>query len=227
MLLRSGGADKLARLKVPKVLPRLVRIPDPADPDVTRFVWLEDLITAHLHELFPGHQAIEAYPFHLTRDSDIEIDDDEDAHDLLATMRELLSERTFGSVVRLMVDTRMPVAVVNWLLAQLGATERELYVTEGPLALEDMMELLRLDRPDLKDPPFTPSTLGGNPDERRLGRARYLRSHTRAGCAHSPPVPELRHLHGLPQSGIDRSGCGCDQTDPLSDRQRLTPHSRH
>ncbi len=164
VLLRSGGADKLARIKLPRVLPRLVRVPETADPNVCRFVWLEDLITAHLHELFPGHQAIEAYPFHLTRDSDIEIDDDDDAHDLMATMRELLSERTFGSVVRLMVDTRMPTSVVTWLLDQLGATDRELYVTEGPLALEDMIELLRLDRPDLKDPPFTPSTLGGNPD---------------------------------------------------------------
>ncbi len=164
VLLRSAGADKLARVKLPRVLPRLVRVPEPADPDVYRFVWLEDLIAAHLHELFPGHQAIEAYPFHLTRDSDIEIDDDEDAHDLLATMRELLSERTFGSVVRLMVDTRMPASVVNWLLDQLGATDRELYVTDGPLAAEDMIELLRIDRPDLKDPPFQPSTLGGNPE---------------------------------------------------------------
>jgi polyphosphate kinase len=169
VLLRSGGADKLARIKLPKVLPRLVRVPEQVDPDVIRFVWLEDLITAHLPELFPGHQAIEAYPFHLTRDSDIEIDDDEDAHDLLATMRELLSERTFGSVVRLMVDTRMPASVVNWLLSQLGATERELYVTDGPLALEDMMELMRLDRPDLKDPPLTPSTLGGNPENGAWG----------------------------------------------------------
>lgn len=162
VLLRSRGADKLARIKLPKVLPRLVRVPTDKQTSACRFVWLEDLITAHLHELFPGHQAIEAYPFHVTRDSDIEIDDDEDAHDLLETMRELLSERTFGSVVRLMVDTRMPAQVVNWLLAQLGATERELYVTDAPLALEDMMELLRLDRPDLKDAPLSPATLGGD-----------------------------------------------------------------
>ncbi len=169
VLLRSSGEDKLARLKLPKVLPRLVRVPAPEDALITRFIWLEDLISAHLHDLFPGHQAIEAYPFHLTRDSDIEIDDDEDAHDLLATMRELLSERIFGSVVRVTVDTQMPQSVVNWLLTQLGATERELYVTEGPLALEDMMELLRLDRPDLKDPPLTPSTLGGNPEDGAWG----------------------------------------------------------
>jgi polyphosphate kinase len=169
VLLRSGGVDKLARIKLPKVLPRLVRVPQPDDTPAYRFVWLEDLIAAHLHELFPGHQAIEAYPFHVTRDSDIEVDDDEDASDLLATMRELLSERTFGSVVRVMVDTRMPQTVVNWLLSQLGATERELYVTDGPLGLEDMMELLRLDRPDLKDPPFVPATLGGDPEEGAWG----------------------------------------------------------
>ena len=169
VLLRSIGEDKLARIKLPKVLPRLVRVPAQGDDEIIRFVWLEDLISAHLHELFPGHQAIEAYPFHLTRDSDIEIDDDEDAHDLLATMRELLSERTFGSVVRLMVDTRMPQSVVSWLLAQLGASERELYVADGPLALEDLMELLRIDRPDLKDPPLTPSTFARNPDEGAWG----------------------------------------------------------
>ena len=169
VLLRSSGADKLARIKLPKVLPRLVWVPEPTQADTCRLIWLEDLISAHLHELFPGHQAIESYPFHVTRDSDIEVDDDEEAHDLLATMRELLSERTFGSVVRVMVDTRMPDSVVNWLLAQLGATDRELYVTDGPLALEDLMELLRLDRPDLKDPPFTPSTLGGYPDDGSWG----------------------------------------------------------
>jgi polyphosphate kinase len=169
VLLRSAGTDKLARIKLPRVLPRLVRVPDTGDSSVIHFVWIEDLISAHLHDLFPGHQAIEAYPFHLTRDSDIEIDDDDDAHDLLATMRELLSERTFGSVVRIMVDTRMPQSVVNWLLAQLGATDRELYVTDGPLALEDLMELLRIDRPDLKDPTLTPSTLGGSPEEGAWG----------------------------------------------------------
>ena len=169
VLLRSSGTDKLARVKLPRILPRLVRVPDAHDSPACRFIWLEDLIHAHLHELFPGHQAIEAYPFHVTRDSDIEVDDDDDAHDLLATMRELLSERTFGSVVRLMVDTQMPQSVVNWLLAQLGATERELYVTEGPLALEDLMELLRLDRPDLKDSAFIPATLGGLVEEGAWG----------------------------------------------------------
>lgn len=169
VLLRSEGIDKLARVKLPRILPRLVRVPEPADSTSYRFVWLEDLIKANLHDLFPGHQAIEAYPFHVTRDSDIEVDDDDDAHDLLATMRELLSERTFGSVVRVMVDTQMPQSVVDWLLAQLSATERELYITDGPLALEDMMELLRLDRPDLKDIPAIPSTLGTNPDDGAWG----------------------------------------------------------
>ncbi len=169
VLLRSSGVDKLARVKLPRILPRLVRVPEPIESPIHRFVWLEDLIRANLHDLFPGHQAIEAYPFHVTRDSDIEIDDDDEAHDLLATMRELLSERTFGSVVRLMVDTRMPQSVVDWLLAQLGATERELYITNGPLALEDMMELLRLDRPDLKDAPYVPSAFGVLPEDGAWG----------------------------------------------------------
>src|SRR5262249_2214615 len=113
--------------------------------------------------LFPGNEIVAAYPFHVTRDSDIEVDDDDDedeAHDLLMTMRELLSERTFGSVVKLTVDRTMPADVRSWLVEQLHGSERALYVVDGPVAAEDLMELTRVDRPDLKDTPFVPAGVG-------------------------------------------------------------------
>jgi polyphosphate kinase len=163
VLLRTPEGVKMARVKIPKVLPRLVRVPSPESdtPDArVRYIWLEDLVAGHLDLLFPGYDDLVAYPFHVTRDSDIEIDDDEDeAQDLVAIMREMLSERSFGSVVRLMVDTSMPRQIIDWLLEQLSATERELYVREGPLALEDVRELIRLERSDLKDPPLAPAPL--------------------------------------------------------------------
>jgi len=164
VILQSRGVNRYARVKVPAVLPRLVRVPSPSpEADADRnvcFVWLEDLVATHLGMLFPGHDSIRSFPFHVTRDADIEIDeDDEEAHDLLAVMREMLSERTFGSVVRLSVTESMPQDLREWLLEQIGASERELYIYKGPLAMESLRELLRLDRPELKDTPFYPSAL--------------------------------------------------------------------
>lgn len=175
VVIRSLGGPRFARIKIPAVLPRLIRLPGNEGDDHesdrrATFVWLEDLVAAHLEQLFPGHDQMSAYSFHVTRDSDIELDEDEEeALDLLSLMRELLSERTFGSVVRLVVDTTMPDEVRNWLIEQLGASEREVYVCEGPLALENLRELTRLNRPDLTDPAFVPSTLARvihtDPDE--------------------------------------------------------------
>ena len=169
VILQSKGVSRYARVKIPAVLPRLVRVPTESteadgDRNVT-FVWLDDLVATHLDALFPGHDAIASFPFHLTRDADIEIDeDDEDAHDLLDVMREMLSERTFGTVVRLSVTELMTPEIRDWLLEQVGATERELYIESGPLALEDLRELLRLDRPELKDPPVFPAPLSWQTD---------------------------------------------------------------
>ncbi|CAN5535737.1 polyphosphate kinase 1 [soil metagenome] len=174
VILRSRGINRYARVKIPAVLPRLVRVDgkgdeEPSDREVT-FVWLEDLVCNHLNLLFPGHESAIAYPFHLTRDADIEIDEeDEDAHDLLAVMREMLSERTFGDVVRLCIDPKMPDSVRDWLLDQIGATHRELYMCAGPLALESLRELVRLERPELKDPPFLPATLALNSSSNEPG----------------------------------------------------------
>jgi polyphosphate kinase len=166
VVLRSEAAgQRFARVKVPAVLPRLIPVPradggEGTAGEALRFTWLEDLTVAHLERLFPGNEIVNAYPFHLTRDSDIEVDDEDEEHDLLATMRELLSERTFGSVVKLTVDQSMPEDVRSWLVEQLHASERDLYVVDAPLAPEDMMELVRIDRPDLKDPPFVPAGIG-------------------------------------------------------------------
>ncbi|MGB3304814.1 MAG: polyphosphate kinase 1 [Thermomicrobiales bacterium] len=176
VVLRSGGIARFARVKVPALLPRFVPVPAKHEHGATgtvlvsgaedgrgegvRYTWLEEVVAAHLDRLFPGSDVIGSYPFHVLRDSDVEPDeDDEDNADLLEVMRETLSQRPFGLPVRVDIDETMPTQVRDWLLEQLHATPHDLYVIKGHLALQDLFELVRLDRPDLKDAPFVPAPM--------------------------------------------------------------------
>lgn len=100
------GEERFARVKVPDVLPRLVQIPNGSDT-VSRFVWLEDLIADNLTMLFPGMRVKESYAFRVTRNADIEIEEDE-ADDLISTIAESIRQRRFGSVVRMGIEDTMP-----------------------------------------------------------------------------------------------------------------------
>jgi polyphosphate kinase len=162
VVLRSPVAGfRFARVKIPAVFPRLLPVGDSADetePRTYRFVWIEQVIAAHLSRLFPGNDVVASYPFHVIRDSDIDLDEDEDdIRDLLVTMTEFLQQRSFGSVVQLVTDYQMPADVRGWLIDQLHADERDAYVIDGPMAAESLFELMKLDRPDLKDDPFQPT----------------------------------------------------------------------
>jgi len=152
---------RYARVKVPAILSRVIPIPeDGATRDFQRFVWLEELVAARLERLFPGHEVVTSYPFHLSRDADIELDDEEgETRDLIVEMEKHLSQRTFGAVVQLLVDRTMPKDVRTWLMDQLHATERDLYIVDGPLALEGLFDLAKIERPDLKHPPLIPAPL--------------------------------------------------------------------
>ena len=150
-----------ARVKVPSALPRLVPLkPFSADelllPDVQKFVWIEEVIAANLDRLFPGMEILAAYPFRVTRNSDMEIQEEE-ADDLLLTMEENLRQRHFGSVVRLEIDERIPDHVRNILMSNLQVGAFDVYTTSGPLGLSGLWELHSLERPDLKDVPFQPT----------------------------------------------------------------------
>ena len=159
--LRADDAGhRYARVKVPAVLDRLIQIPGQGDGQALRFVWLEELISEEIGRLFPGNDVVAVYSFHVNRDSDIEFDDaDDDALDVLNILERQLSQRTFGAVTQIMVDTSMPATIRNWLIDQLHATERELYVVSGFMALEGLFTLLKIDRPDLLDPPLAPAAV--------------------------------------------------------------------
>ena len=159
------GEPLFARIKVPPTLPRLIPVPLAENTQGARaFVWIEQVIAAHLSTLFPGFDVWESYPFRVLRDADIELRED-DAADLLESIEQGLRERRFGSVVGLAVNPSMPPRIRSLLLDNLEITQEDLTVIDGPLGMGDVMELHDLDRPDLKDPPFSPRT----PPELRLG----------------------------------------------------------
>jgi polyphosphate kinase len=169
VLLRDESGQQLfARVKVPSSLPRLVAVPPPKGLSVaarTRrydFVWLEQLIAADLGELFPGMTIVGVYTFRVTRDAEMSIQELE-ADDLLETIEQGVLRRRFGSVVRLTVDSRTPDDVRRILLDNLDLEPEGLVAVPPPLGMSGI-NLLGLDRPDLKDPPFVPAVPRGLDD---------------------------------------------------------------
>jgi polyphosphate kinase len=119
------------------------------------FVWLEQVVAAHLEILFRGMEIVQAFPFRVLRDAEIEIREDE-VSDLLEVIEHGLRERRFGAAVQLCVDTSMPGPIRSLLLDNLELNEEDMLVVAGPLGLGDLMELHRLERPTLKDAPLAP-----------------------------------------------------------------------
>ncbi|HLZ25239.1 MAG TPA: polyphosphate kinase 1, partial [Ktedonobacterales bacterium] len=162
--LRDPVAGELfARVKVPSTLRRLVPLPLTSrernhrvhDDGMSRyaFVWIEQVIAAHLALLFPGMDVIAAYPFRVLRDADFEIQRDE-AGDLLETVEEGVRNRRFGSVVNLTVQPEMPAGVRELLRENLELDHADVMELGSPLGLADLSELTELNRPDLKDHPL-------------------------------------------------------------------------
>ncbi len=147
------GFEHFARVKVPEppTLPRMVKL----GVDSTRFVWMEDIIAAMLPRLFPGMEILSSYPFRVTRNADLELQE-QSAADLLEFIAEELPKRRFGELERLEVDRNMPDAMRETLLKELKGVGEEVYTLDGPLDLGDLMPVAMLDRPELRDPPFTP-----------------------------------------------------------------------
>src|SRR5580692_3588228 len=159
----TQGNERFARIKVPDSLPPLVPVNRAAAPKQKRrsqahleFVWLEQVIAAHLGSLFPGMQVLEVHPFHVTRDAEMAIKELE-AEDLLESIEAGVRQRRFGDVVRLMVGEDMPPHILEILMNNLEVEASEIYRIDGPLSLSRLMHLYHLDRPDLKDVPFVPA----------------------------------------------------------------------
>ena len=159
----EGGSLKFARVKVPSILPRLLRLNDikgfsDDDDGIIRFIWLEDLIESNLSHLFPKMRITRSHLFRLIRDADIEIEEDE-AGDLLKTIEQGLRSRRYGKVVRLDITPAMPQSVRKLLMKNLEVAKRNVYEIDGALGLSCLIDLLKIERPNLKDEPFVPKNL--------------------------------------------------------------------
>jgi polyphosphate kinase len=156
--------EHFARIKVPSTLPRLVPIKrssgsvrrDGTVPHHHYFVWLEQVIAANLHILFPGMEVIEAHPFRVTRDADVMIQELE-ASDLLESIEQGVRQRRFGSVVRVEINKEMPSHIRDILIENLQMDRNDIYTLEDPLGLSNLMSLYQVDRFDLKDTAFVPT----------------------------------------------------------------------
>ena len=157
----ASGKSHFARVKIPGNLPRLVPVDDMTDEESKDerygFIAMEKLIAAHLESLFPGMIIKEARSFRVTRNEDIDVEED-DAENLLNAMEKELLRRRFGPPIRLEItDTTSP--FLSQLLAdQLGVSQDEVYRLPSPLDLTVLFELGSMDRPDLKNRPFVPTT---------------------------------------------------------------------
>ncbi len=148
--------EEFARLKVPTVLPRFIELPDD-ESGQTRYIPLEDLISNHLDELFPGMQILAHHEFRVTRNEDVEVDEDESENLLQALEKQVLNRR-FGPPIRLEITDDMDDVTLGLLMSELRVSEQEVYRLPAPLDLGGLFQLARIDRPTLKYPRHVPTT---------------------------------------------------------------------
>jgi len=162
-IVQLGGKDAFGRdnaiaiVKVPRVLPRVIRLPDELTPGKQAFVLLSSVIRAHLEELFPGREVESFSQFRVTRDSDLAVDE-QDVKNLRQALRMGLTTRHFGLAIRLEVVNTCPPALSQFLLRQFDLPEAALYRVNGPVNLVRLNQLIdQANAPALRFPPYEPA----------------------------------------------------------------------
>ncbi|HEY1967644.1 MAG TPA: RNA degradosome polyphosphate kinase [Pseudonocardia sp.] len=156
----QAHTERFARVKVPNNVPRLVPVaadPDAAPSNDSVFLPVEDLIAAHLGELFTGMEVAEHHAFRVTRNADLDVEEDRD-EDLLQALERELARRRFGPPVRLEVTDTMSDHVLELLLRELDVDPHDVMVVPGLLDMTMLWRIYGVDRPELKDAPFVPAT---------------------------------------------------------------------
>ncbi len=147
----STRTEHFARVKVPPIFDRFVKLGN------QRFVPLEDVIRVHLKRLFPGMEILQVHTFRVTRNEDLEVEED-DTENLLKALEKELLRRRFGPPVRLEVEESIDPKVLELLISELGVSEEEVFKLPGPLDLTGLHGIADLAREELKYPAFVPST---------------------------------------------------------------------
>jgi polyphosphate kinase len=146
----ESGVELFARVKVPSNLPRFVVT---TTGDDRRYIPLEQVITANISELFPGMEVLNVYTFRITRNADLELEEEE-SEDLLASMEQELLRRKFGPPVRLEIGLGMDLELLETLKEELSVRDEDISQYPEPLDLTGLNQIADIDRPDLKFPAF-------------------------------------------------------------------------
>ena len=146
-----AGNELFARVKVPPSLPRFIEV------SRQRFVPLEDVIAGHLDKLFPGMQVLQYHAFRITRNEELDVEED-DAENLLQALERELMRRRFGPAVRLEVENSIDAHILDLIVGELGVERNEVFRLSGPLDHESLLEFMQLPRDDLKAPVFVAKT---------------------------------------------------------------------
>lgn len=165
IMLKDPEADteylKMCVIQVPGNIPRIYQI---EDFDGYGFIFLDDIIMANADKLFPGMIVQGAYPFRITRNADLEYEE-EDADDLLTLIEEEVKKRRLGIIVRLEVDNMMPEKFMKFLIKDFSLDKTEIYKIRGPLNLGDLMSLYKIEKRKLKYEGFVPRIASAFRDE--------------------------------------------------------------
>ena len=155
LALELRGKDKQFRtalVRMPNKVDRFVRIPEIVGGGPTQFIALETLILMHSEKLFPGYEVFGKGLFRVIRDSDLEVE--EEAEDLVRLFETALKRRRRGSVIRLEMESSMPEELRTFVCEELEVESDQIFVLDGMLALNDLSQIIALDRPELKFPPY-------------------------------------------------------------------------
>ena len=213
----GGATERFARVKVPNNVARFVDVKDPRA--ASAYLPMEDLIAAHLDMLFPGLEVVEHHLFRVTRNTDIEVEEDRD-EDLLQALERTLTRRRFGPAVRLEVQDTITPRVLDLLTEEIDVPEEDVFYVPGLLDLASLWQVYDVDRPDLKEAAVRAVDAAAVRRERD-GQER-VRHPAGGRRARAPPVRVVRHERAaVHRAGRERPERAGDQADPLPHLRRL------